>query len=93
MGDAIDTPTLNASVETLLRRRPYSFRELQLATGARRGRISGATVALARGNVPVWTVGGSDRRYCWFVGALSQLPSDLRQCARPVRLAPDKNKV
>jgi hypothetical protein len=93
IGDAVDAQPLYRAIEVMLRRRPYTFRELQIATGARRGRISGATVEFARSDLPVYTVGGSDRRYAWFIGALSSLPSDLRRQARAVRLAPDKNKV
>lgn len=93
IGDAVEAQTLYRFVEAMLRRRPYTFAEMQAATGARRGRISGATVEFARGDLPVWTVGGSDRRYVWFIGALSELPAEMRRHARAVRLAPDKNKI
>lgn len=93
IGDDVDAQTLYSTIEVMLRRRPYTFRELQLATGARRGRISGATVEFARGDLPIYTVGGSERRYVWFIGSLADLPAEMRKHARSVKLAPDKNKI
>lgn len=93
IGDLVEAPVLTDAIEAMLRRRPYTFAELLAATGARRGRISGATVEFARSDLPIWTVGGSDRKYRWFIGQLSQLPATDRKHAKRVRLAPDKNKV
>lgn len=92
LGDEVDAPTLYAAVEAMLRRRPYTFAELSAATGARRGRISGATVQFAREEAPIYTVGGNDRKYLWYIGDLSKLPAAQRKSARRVRLDPDKNK-
>jgi hypothetical protein len=93
VGDEVDTQALYAEIERMLRRRPYTFAELTAATGARRGRISGATVEFARGNTPIWTASDSERRYQWFIGRRDDLPAELRRTARRVKLAPDKNKV
>lgn len=93
VGDEVDAQTLYAAIEVMLRCRPYTFAELSAATGARRGRISGATVEFARSGAPIWTVGGNDRKYRWFIGDPRQLPASERKGARRVRLEPDKNKV
>jgi hypothetical protein len=48
LGDETPTDQLNAAVATLVAYRPMTFAELQAATGARYGRVSGAMVALRR---------------------------------------------
>lgn len=68
IGDETPTEELVFVVETLLRRRAYTFAELTLATGARRGRLSGVIVRFQRAGWPIFNDGGSEREYRWRIG-------------------------
>lgn len=91
-GDAVDTETLYGEIESMVRRRPYTFAELRLATGARRGRVSGGLVQFTRSDLPVWTVSESERAYRWFIGDVNRLRAVDKKHARRARLEPDKTK-
>lgn len=66
IGDDTDVPTLQRHVETLISDRPMTFPELLAATKARRGRVSGAIVALQRDGQRILNL-GTDRRALWFI--------------------------
>ncbi len=57
LGDECTTPELVARVEQLLRRRPMTLHEIEVATGARRNRVSGALVLLRRHGLKVENLG------------------------------------
>lgn len=93
VGDKTTTRELYAEIERMLRRRPYTFVELTNATGARRGRIGGATVEFSRSGLPIYNLSGNHRHYRWFIGDPYKLPRDEREVVEPVRLDPDKTKL
>lgn len=68
IGDETPTELLVFAVEEMLRRRAYTFAELTLATGARRGRLSGVIVRFQRAGWPIFNDGGSEREYRWRLG-------------------------
>lgn len=72
-GDAMATPQLNALIERLVRERPMSRADLELATGANPNRISRACTNLKERGVHNL---GSERRALWF------LPSNMPQYTR-----------
>lgn len=57
IGDVADTQVLYAHVARLIEYRPFELAELQLATGARRGRVSGAIVSFQHGGRKVLNLG------------------------------------
>lgn len=65
LGDQTPTDELVFAVETMLRRRAYTFAELTAATGARRGRLSGVIVKFQREGYPIINDGGTPREYLW----------------------------
>lgn len=65
LGDQTPTEELVFAVETMLRRRAYTFAELTAATGARRGRLSGVIVKFQREGYPIINDGGTPREYRW----------------------------
>lgn len=65
IGDEAPTAELSAAVEKMIAARPYTFAELTLATGARRGRLSGVLVRFQREGRQISNEGGSDRQYRW----------------------------
>lgn len=65
LGDDTPTDELVFAVETMIRRRSYTFAELTLATGARRGRLSGVLVKFQREGYPIVNDGGTAREYRW----------------------------
>lgn len=69
IGDATTTPELNAWVRRLVQLAPLSFAQLLAATGARRGRVSGAIVQLQRNpkTRSVLQNLGDDRTFVWFL--------------------------
>ena len=74
-GDDATTAALAAEVEHMISVRPYTFAELTLATGARRGRLSGVIVALQRAGRAVKNVGGDQRMYRWFLDEGNKRPT------------------
>lgn len=77
-GDEIATPQLNALIERLVRERPMSRADLELATGANPNRISRACTNLKEHGVHNL---GSERRALWFLP--STLPTYRRKPRRP----------
>ena len=77
-GDAIATPQLNALIERLVRERPVSRSDLELATGANPNRISRACTNLKERGVHNL---GSERRALWFLP--SAVPTYRRRPRRP----------
>lgn len=69
IGDDAPTTELYPLVERLIARRPFEHAELMSATGARRGRVSGAIVDIAKrhGRDAVRNVGGTRARHRWFL--------------------------
>lgn len=65
VGDQTETSELSNAVEKMITVRPYTFAELTLATGARRGRLSGVLVRFQREGREITNEGGSDRQYRW----------------------------
>lgn len=66
IGDAVETQELYAHVERLITDRPFTFAELLDATGARRGRISGAIVSFQHAGRKVMNL-GSESKARWFM--------------------------
>lgn len=69
IGDKTSTAELNAWVRRLVELAPLSFAQLLAATGARRGRVSGAIVQLQRNPQTRKLLQnlGDDRTYVWFL--------------------------
>lgn len=65
IGDQTSTSELSAAVEKMITARPYTFAELTLATGARRGRLSGVLVKFQREGRHIANEDGTDRQYRW----------------------------
>lgn len=65
IGDQTTTAELSDAVERLITVRPYTFAELTLATGARRGRLSGVLVRFQREGRDIVNENGTDRQYRW----------------------------
>ena len=69
IGDKTSTPELNDWVKRLVSLAPMSFAQLLAATGARRGRVSGAIVQLQRNPQTRKALQnlGDDRTFVWFL--------------------------
>jgi hypothetical protein len=69
IGDSTSTPELNAWVKRLVSLAPMTFAQLIAATGARRGRVSGAIVQLQRDPQTRKLLQnlGDNRTYVWFL--------------------------
>lgn len=65
-GDAVETQALYAHVERLISERPFEFAELLAATGARRGRVSGAIVSFQHAGRRVLNL-GTTAKARWFL--------------------------
>lgn len=65
-GDAVETQELYAHIERLITDRPFWFAELLDATGARRGRVSGAIVSFQHAGRKVMNL-GTEARARWFM--------------------------
>lgn len=66
VGDECEPAQLRAAVTMLLRERPFAFSELMVATGARRGRVSGVIVAMQREGKPPLYI-GDEHKGRWFL--------------------------
>lgn len=91
IGDETSAQELYAEVDRMISRRPYTHDELLAATGARRGRLSGATVKHQRTGEAIWNVGGSPRQYRWYLGDPKQLPREERLKAEPAWFPPSSS--
>lgn len=77
VGDQTSTADLSDAVERMITARPYTFAELTLATGARRGRLSGVLVRFQREGREIVNEDGTDRQYRW-----KMKPARSRRAAR-----------
>jgi hypothetical protein len=66
IGDATPTRELNDHVARLITYQPMTFAQLLAATGARRGRVSGALVEVQKTRKD-WKNLGDERTYRWFL--------------------------
>lgn len=67
IGDEGTTAELNAHVLRLIMLQPMTMAQLMAATGARRGRVSGALVDMQKNHAGRWQNLGDNRTYRWFV--------------------------